>query len=631
MGMWDTILQAIGLGSNQPDNTTQQQQSSGAASSSTPPADITKQPQATPQQQQVLTNDQQQLATIAGILIPAIDKKEADATGQKRIDTLQKQAAAITDNSTALYNYMMQNAENQKGATSDLINAAQLAKLAELDKIAAVDKKTSADQKMYAEQLAPLDAAISEDTKDIGDARQLQNSGNPFEWIWGKIKEGYNQETLRDNVTYKQAIQQQQAASLAVNSAQRSINTQGEVEAQRNMILAQGMVDHLKANQELTGKQLSYLAAQFGLNNSEMENLYKQINIDISKQQLSYQGAYLKIAQAQSDRDAAKWKQQLKDIKSADQAANDMVKYLKDTNQMGNNTEAMIYNAYRNPNQANAGTISYLLRVQAVGETSTGVKTGVAGTVSMKDVEGWGAAAASSDEGRFYINAKNDVESDPTTQATIKAMRLQGATAASIEGVKEQAFQAKIRQNMSDANSLMAQGKLVVPTFQTFADKADNIKIESQKAFDALKQVPTMISTDGHNNSKFFSDAAESATKSGVPLDVAAQQMTTYFKQIAAKNREQRILPAMMSQFNVTIADDFSGSYNGFTGNYGLGKSNQVNLFDSKSVYNLLMRAQQRNNEMRIRAAQLPKDQAANRSAILSSATGLPTSMFKEY
>ena len=584
MGFFDFLGNLLGNGQQD------KQQSSGAASSSTPAATTPATTQPTQQPAIQLSDDQQKLAAAMGILAPVIIQKETNQADQRRVDQLKTQAQIIYNTSSQITSDVISNLNQQKAASAGMLQAEELYQLAQLDQIAKVDKRAADNQQMYREQLDPLNAAINEDTKDIGAARELQNSGNPLKWLWGKVKEEYNQETLKENIQYKSAIEQQQTADFANNTAERQLNTQAMVDASRKQILATSMVKQLQAGEQISAKQLDFLAKQFELSHKEMSDIYQGMQIDLSKKQLSYQGAYLKIAAEQEKRAKEEWASKQLDERTARTAAKNTFQQMKDANALGGLTEAQITDSYLRPKEAAGSVVMQIQRFQGLKFADASTSAGAAGSVSYKEVGDYGTAAVNTDSGRFYLDIKNQVDADQKLNEQLANPMFSDATK---QQMKESAFQRLVQQKMSDAHSLIANNMLTVPTVDRFAQSNNNLVIANQKAFDALRAVQGTISADKTANSTFISNVVKSAETSNVPLDAMANQMTSYYKQIAAENFRQKKIPANMSKFYVNMGDDFSGSLNSFTGTFN-SRTAAVDMMDPRQVYNLLSAARKR-------------------------------------
>lgn len=584
MGFFDFLGNLMGNGQQD------KQQSSGAASSSAPTQTNTTAPATTTPQQVQLDANQQKLAAAMGIVAPVIIQKEVQQSDTRRVDQLKTQAQIINDTSSKVTADVVNNLNQQKAASAGMLQADELFQLAQLDQIAKVDQRAADNQKMYRDQLAPLNSAINEDTKDIGAARELQNSGNPLKWIWGKVKEEYNQETLKENIQYKSVIEQQQTADFANNTAERQLNTAAMVDASRKQILATSLVKQLQSGEVISAKQLDFLSKQFDLSHKEMSDLYQSMQIDISKQQLSYQGAYLKIAEAQENRAKEEWASKQLDERTAKEAAKNTFQQMKDANALGGLTEAQITDSYLRPKAAAGSVVMQIQRFQGLKFADASTSAGQAGAVSYKEVGDYGTAAVNTDSGRFYLDVKNQMDSDQQFNQQLAnpmysdAMRQQ---------MKENEFQKRVSQKMSDAHSLIANNMLTVPTVDRFAQSNNNMVIANQKAFDALRAVQGTISADKTANTNFISNVVKAAETSNVPLDQMANQLTSYYKQIAVENFRQKKIPANMSKFYVSMGDDFTGSINSMTGTFNQ-RTGAIDMMDNRQVFNLLQAARKR-------------------------------------
>lgn len=604
MGFFDTLANLFS-------NNTKVEQSSGAASSSAQPAKVeapaqvnsTTQVAASSQPEQQLTAEQQQLGSIMEVTLPVMIQKEVKQSDERRVTQLQRQSQIITDAGAGLTTRVYEELDKKFGANDNLLNANEIMQLAQLEHTGLVDSRINESQKMYREQLGTLNEAINTDLADRKEAQDLQNSGNPLKWIWGRVKEEFNNDTLKENMNFKSNIEAQQTADFNNNLAERQINTARTIDAARKQIIAKALVDKINSRIDITGTQIDFLAKQFDLGHKEMADIYQNMQIDMQKQQLSYQGAYLKLAQAQDARAVKEWNSKTLDKTMAQQAGKDTIAQIRAAMPNGVEfTDAQLMNAWTDPqNVANAPVIRFIQQFQGTQVNDIASAAGAAGAVSYAEVANWGAASIASDSSRFYKQIQNDIAADPAFNQRVNSMI--NASDTTKQQAYETEFQRRVQDKMSNAQELINNNQVIVPTAQSMAMTTKNMYEYTKKSAEALKSINTTITGNSTSNSKYIEDIVAAATANNVPLQDMAQQVTGYFKQVAAEHFRRKLIPANMTSFNVTIADDYTGSLNSFTGTFNPNKRG-VNLMDVRTVNNLLEAARKRQRTQAELAAQ---------------------------
>lgn len=595
MGFFDLFANL--LGSN-----AKVQQSSGAASSSPTPVTTQEQPAAqqapaagTQQEQQVtqLTPEQQQLSQIMEVTVPVMVQKETKVSDDKRVQQLQEHSRIITNSGAQLTANIEKELAGQYQASDNLMNASELFALAQLEHTSVVDSRINESQNMYREQLSTLNEAINTDLKDRKEAQDLQNSGNPLKWIWGRVKEEFNNDTLKENMNFKSNVEAQQTADFNNNLAERQINTARTIDAAKKQIIAKTMFDKISSRVEINAKQLDFLAKQFDLGHKEMADLYQSMQIDMQKQQLSIQGAYLKIAQAQDARAVKEWNNKTLDKEQAIKAGKDTIAQMRAAMPNGVEfTDAQLMNAWTDPNNvANAPVIRFIQQFQGTQVGDMATAAGAAGANTYAEVASWGTAAIGSESARFLKNIQNEVAADPAVQQ--RANSILNGSDQSRAMVYEQEFQRRVKDKMSNAQELINDNKVTVPTAESFAQSNKQMYSYTKKAEEALRKVTTTITGNSTSNTAYIDEIVKAATENNVPLQDMANQVSGYYKQVAAEHFRRKLIPANMSNFKVNVADDYTGSLNSFTGTFNP-QRRAVDLMDPRTVYNLLEASRKR-------------------------------------
>jgi hypothetical protein len=491
--------------------------------------------------------------------------------------------AVLTDQAARETARVYDNLEKQRGAQDGLVDAQQLSQLMQLNQIEASDARAMEANQLFREQLAPINAAISEDTADIGEARALQNSGNPLSWVWGKLKEEYNNETLTEAQTHKVTLQQSAQVNFALNTAERALMSKQMAAAGKREIIAGSLVKKLQGNEAISAKEIDFIGKQLDLNHKEVNDIMAGLNYDLSKQQLSVQKAHLALAQAQEKRIKESWDKQVSQYDDAEQAAKDTYKQLKDLNlaDKPGTTWAQVKKAITNPSSADVLTINAINT--ALGGASLGGLYKETGMSNFKyaDVANNPTLVATHPE---LVEIKNATDSYMQTwAATTEGMT---ATAEQREAKRDAYFNQAATTTAQDAQQYLDNDKVTIPTLAKLAETNQNLQVYNQKAFDVLKTLQTTLKTPNDNNN-YFESVVDAAEKDGVGLDVISNQLSSNFRFIAAESYRNGALITKPNRFVVGLADNYSGSYNVLSGTFGK-RAGAIDLLSPKDIHNML-------------------------------------------
>lgn len=603
MGLMDLFSNLLSSNTAQP-----QQQSSGAASSSTAAAKqpTAEQPAAQPlaaEANAVVNNavepqisaERQKLFTAMEVIAPAMVTKEVKASDEKRAERLKVNMQNLNEASSVFSSEYLTNLEQLKGAGDLVVDRNALFELAQMDQLESVDTKMIAKTAAYDKMIDNIDVGLQEDTQDLADARALQQTGNPLKWLWGKIKEEYNNETIKEGMVQKAGLQQQKTVDFANMSAERQLNNKKMIDAKKLQIYSNAMYQKLAGRETLTAKQLEHIGKQFDLSAKEIGEIYQSMQIDLSKQQLTMQSAALKIQQAQETRQASQWTKTLEGITDKEQAAKDSWDAAKKLNQTGGFTWSQWKDAYINERQVNGPVVAHINALFNVTTNDIAAKTGGASNIKITDVDNLRAAGGASPFTAKLLQAKEDAINDPAMQELQKTTAMYGAAGkAQYDEVLNKKFQENVQATLQNGQALVKDGDVVIPTIKTWVDSGQTtIKIENQKAFDALKTLQTTFSDSSANNSNFIQKVADVAEANNIPPNVMAKQMSSYYQQIVAEHTRLGKLVGNPTKFMLNLSDDFTGSYNGLSGTYSARRGN-IDIFDVRSLSNALMAAQTR-------------------------------------
>ena len=605
MGLLDGLLGLLG-GSQAKQQPQQQEPATAPVSSAPVQAQVPQQP-ATPEQQQAVQAAESVSANakmITDIIAPAIVTLAGNEEGEQRAKHVMASTAVLTDQAARETARVYDNLEKQRGAQEGLVDAQQLSQLMQLDQIEASDARAMEANQLFREQIAPINEAISEDTRDIGEARALQNSGNPISWIWGKIKEEYNNETLTDAQAHRANLQQSAQVNFALNTAERALTSKQMAAAGKREIIAASLVKKLQANENISAKEIDFISKQLDLNHKEVGDIMAGLNYDLSKQQLSVQKAHLALAQAQEKRIKESWDKQVAQYDDAEQAAKDTYKQLKDLNlaDKPGTTWAQVKKAITNPSSADVLTINAINT--ALGGANLGGLYKETGLSNFKyaDIANNPTLVATHPE---LVEIKDATDTYMQQWATT-AEGMQ-ASAEQREAKRDAYFNQAASTTAQDAQQYLDNDKITIPTLAKLAETNQNLQVYNQKAFDVLKTLQTTLKTP-NDNSSYFENVVAVAEKNGVGLDVMANQLSANFRFIAAESYRSGALITKPSKFVVGISDNYTGTYNGLSGTFGK-RAGAVDLLSPKDIHNLLKAASSRSKA----AARMLEAQAAKR------------------
>lgn len=580
MGLFDAIAGLFG--STTPEKAAQ----ATPAPQQTQPATA---PVSSPEPKQESAQLSQNARVITDIITPAIVQLAGNEEGEQRAKRVSDTVAVMTDwaskETVRAYDF----AEQSRGATDNLIKAQELSQIMQLNQIEQADAKAMEANKLYREQIAPIDAAISEDTADLAEARKLQNSGNPLSWLWGKLKEEYNNETLATATQQKVALQQSAQINFALNTAERSLTSKQMAAAGKREIMAKSIVTRLQAQQEISAKELDFIGKQLDLSHKEMADVMSTLNYDLSKQQLSIQKAHLALAQAQEARQKEQWKLSVAQYKDANAAADETYKQLKALGLADKTGTSLIQirKAYSNPSAADTLTIQAITTGLGGGLSSSIYNsTGVA-NLRYEDIASNPTLAVTNPE---FVQFKN--ATDSAMQEYLATPEGQSASAEQRNIKRDSILNAVAETYAQDGQRLITDNKVTIPTLALMADTQKNFEVYNQKALDALKTLQTRINTPT-DNSAFFDSVVGAAETNGVNLDTMAEQLSRNYKQIVAEHRRAGAISVLPSKFVVGLDDNYTGAFNAINGNFNK-KVGGVDLLSSKDIYNLLKAASAR-------------------------------------
>ncbi len=589
MGMLDGLLGLLSgsQAKQQPQQPQQQEPATAPVSSAPVQAQVPLQPQ--PQEQQQVEAMSANAKMITDVIAPAIVTLAGNEEGEQRAKHVAASTAVLTEQAARETARVYDNLEKQRGAQEGLVDAQQLSQLMQLNQIEASDARAMEANQLFREQLAPINAAISEDTADIGEARALQNSGNPLSWVWGKLKEEYNNETLTEAQTHRATLQQSAQVNFALNTAERALMSKQMAAAGKREIIAGSLVKKLQANEAISAKEIDFIGKQLDLNHKEVNDIMAGLNYDLSKQQLSVQKAHLALAQAQEKRIKESWDKQVSLYDDANQAAKDTYKQLKDLNlaDKPGTTWAQVKKAITNPSSADVLTINAINT--ALGGASLGGLYKEAGMSNFKyaDVANNPTLVATHPE---LVELKNATDSYMQTwAATTEGMT---ATAEQREAKRDAYFNQAANTTAQDAQQYLDNDNITIPTLAKLAETNKELQVYNQKAFDTLKTLQTTLKTPNDNNS-YFESVVAAAEKNGVGLDVMATQLSSNFRFIAAESYRSGALLAKPSRFVVGLADNYSGPLNQLSGTFNK-RAGGVDLLSAKDIHNLLLSASKR-------------------------------------
>ena len=592
MGIFDGLLGLLGGSQVKVAPQPQQQEPATAPVSSAPvQAQVPQQP-VSPEQQQAVQSAEAMSSNakmITDIIAPAIVTLAGNEEGEQRAKHVRASTAVLTDQAARETVRVYDNLEKQRGAQEGLVDAQQLSQLMQLDQIAASDARAMEANQLFREQIAPINDAISEDTRDLGEARALQNSGNPISWVWGKLKEEYNNETLAEAQAHRVNLQQSAQVNFALNTAERALTSKQMAAAGKREIIAGSLVKKLQANESISAKEIDFIAKQLDLNHKEVGDIMAGLNYDLSKQQLSIQKAHLALAQAQEKRIKESWDKQIAQYDDARAAANETYAQLKDLNlaDKPGTTFTQILKAYTNPSSADVFTINAI--TTALGGANLGGLYKDTGMSNFKyaDVANNPTLVATHPE---LVEVKNATDSYMQTwAATTEGMT---ATAEQREAKRDAYFNQAATTTAQDAQQYLDNDKITIPTLAKLAETNQQLQVYNQKAFDTLKTLQTTLKTPNDNNS-YFESVVDAAEKNGVGLDVMANQLSSNFRFIAAESYRSGALLAKPSRFVVGLADNYSAPLNQLSGTFNK-RAGGVDLLSAKDIHNLLLSASKR-------------------------------------
>ena len=590
MGLLDGLLGLLS-GSQVKQQPQQQEPATAPVSSAPVQAQVPQQP-ATPEQQQEVQAAESVSANakmITDIIAPAIVTLAGNEEGEQRAKHVAASTAVLTDQAARETARIYDNLEKQRGAQEGLVDAQQLSQLMQLDQIEASDARAMEANQLFREQIAPINEAISEDTRDIGEARALQNSGNPLSWIWGKIKEEYNNETLTDAQAHRASLQQSAQVNFALNTAERALTSKQMAAAGKREIIAGSLVKKLQANESISAKEIDFIAKQLDLNHKEVNDIMSGLNYDLNKQQLTIQRAHLALAQAQEKRLKESWDKQVAQYDDAKGAAEKTYKQLKDLNlaDKPGTSYVQILKAYTNPNSADTATINAITTAFSGAQIGSIFNESGVSNFQYDDVANNPTLAQTHPE---LIEIKDAVDTQMAQWSTTPA-----GMASSAEQRKEQRnifFNQFANANAQNAQQHLDSDNITIPTLAKLAETNKDLQVYNQKAFEALKTLQTTLKTPD-DNSKYFESVVDAAEKSGVGLDVMAEQLSANYRFIAAEAYRSRALPAKANKFVVSLADNYTGAFNTYSGAFSK-RAGAVDLLSAKDIHNLLLSAKKR-------------------------------------
>ena len=588
MGILDGLLGLLGGSQAKVAPQPQQQEPATAPVSSAPAqAQVPLQPQ--PQEQQQVEAMSANAKMITDVIAPAIVTLAGNEEGEQRAKHVAARTAVLTDQAARETARVYDNLEKQRGAQEGLVDAQQLSQLMQLNQIEASDARAMEANQLFREQLAPINAAISEDTADIGEARALQNSGNPLAWVWGKLKEEYNNETLTEAQTHRATLQQSAQVNFALNTAERALMSKQMAAAGKREIIAGSLVKKLQANEAISAKEIDFIGKQLDLNHKEVSDIMAGLNYDLNKQQLTIQKAHLALAEAQEKRQREVFKVQVAQYGDAKSAAEKTYKQLKDLNlaDKPGTSYIQILKAYTNPNAADTATINAITTAFSGAQMGSIFNESGVSNFQYDDVATNPTLAQTHPE---LIEIKNAVDTQMAQWGATTA-----GMASSAEQRKEQRnifFNQFANANAQNAQQHLDSEKITIPTLAKLAETNKNLQVYNQKAFETLKTLQTTLKTPD-DNSKYFESVVTAAEKSGVGLDVMAEQLSANYRFIAAEAYRSRALPAKANKFVVSLADNYTGAFNTYSGAFSR-RAGAVDLLSSKDIHNLLLSAKKR-------------------------------------
>lgn len=117
-----------------------------------------------------------------------------------------------------------------------------------------------------------IDESITEDSNDISKARELQNSGNPFNWIAGKFKEEWNMETMQDSMETRSIIQSSQILEQQNRQQQDAIKAQ--LEQQKTDIIEKTLTRQISQGKSINQEQINLLSEKSGFTPEKINEIY---------------------------------------------------------------------------------------------------------------------------------------------------------------------------------------------------------------------------------------------------------------------------------------------------------------------------------------------------------------------
>ncbi|WP_320151125.1 hypothetical protein [uncultured Tolumonas sp.] len=117
-----------------------------------------------------------------------------------------------------------------------------------------------------------IDDSITEDANDISKARELQNSGNPLNWIAGKFKEEWNMETMHDSLETRSIIQSSQRNEQQNRQQQDAIRSQ--LEQQKTDIIENIFIDQMFQGEKTSQEQINLLSEKSGFTPEKINEIY---------------------------------------------------------------------------------------------------------------------------------------------------------------------------------------------------------------------------------------------------------------------------------------------------------------------------------------------------------------------
>ena len=587
MGMLDGLLGLLSgsQAKQQPQQPQQQEPATAPVSSAPVQAQVPQQP-VSPEQQQAVQSAEAMSSNakmITDIIAPAIVTLAGNEEGEQRAKHVAASTAVLTDQAARETARVYDNLEKQRGAQEGLVDAQQLSQLMQLDQIEASDARAMEANQLFREQIAPINDAISEDTRDIGEARALQNSGNPISWVWGKLKEEYNNETLAEAQAHRVNLQQSAQVNFALNTAERALTSKQMAAAGKREIIAGSLVKKLQANESISAKEIDFIAKQLDLNHKEVGDIMAGLNYDLNKQQLTIQRAHLVLAQAQEKRQREAFDKQIAQYGDAEQAAKDTFKQLKDLNlaDKPGTSWAQVKKAMTNPSSADVLTINAI--TTALGGANLGGLYNETGLSNFKyaDVANNPTLVSTHPE---LVEIKNATDTYMQKWETTAEGRQ--ASAEQREAKRDEYFNQAASTTAQDAQQYLDNDKITIPTLSKLAETNQNLQVYNQKAFDVLKTLQTTIKTPNDNNN-YFENVVDAAEKNGVGLDVMANQLSTNFRFIAAESYRSGAIITKPSKFVVGLSDNYTGSYNILSGTFGK-RAGAVDLLSPKDIHNIL-------------------------------------------